>query len=214
MPVRFTDRWGNRARVSYDDAVCWHLLLGGHAGVRAMAADAQRRLAPFGGLHMTPPQWLHMTILRLGTTAQVPQGGIDQVLASAQAALAGTPPVTVTLGRVLYHPEGIALGVSPASALVPVVTAARSATPGTLAADVGEDWTPHVTLCYSTGDQAAGPVIAELGRALPACGVTIDTMSLVVQDGPERQWNWRVAGTVHLAGGSRSSERDNQHAGF
>lgn len=211
LPVQFTDRWGDRARVSYDDAVCWHLLLGGHAGVRAMAVDAQRRLARFGGLHMTPPQWLHVTVLRLGTIRQVPLGGVEQVLARAQAALAEMPPVTVRLERVLYHPEGIALGVSPAGALAPVLAAVRTATSDALVADAsGENWAPHMTLCYSTGEQAAGPVIAELGRALPACEVTIDTMSLVIQDGPERLWNWRVAGTVRLAGEPRPPEGDNQ----
>ena len=47
------------------------------------------------------------------------------MLARAQAALARTPPVTVTLERVLYHPEAIALGVSPADALAPVLAAPR-----------------------------------------------------------------------------------------
>ena len=60
---------GDRSRPSYDDAVCWHLLLGGDAGVRAAAADARQRLARFTGLHMTPPQWLHVTVLRAGTAA-------------------------------------------------------------------------------------------------------------------------------------------------
>jgi hypothetical protein len=31
-------------------------------------------------------------------------------------------------------------------------------------------------------------------------------MSLVVQEGPERLWKWRVAGTVRLAGGPRRPE--------
>jgi len=203
LPVQFADRWGGRrVRASYDDAVCWHLLLGGHAGVRTMATGAQQRLARFGGLHMTPPQWLHVTVLRAGTTGQVTRGDIDQMLASARSALADTPPVTVRLEQVLYHPEAIALGVSPAGVLAPVLAAARAARPEALGADGREEnWAPHLTLCYSTGEQPAAPVIAELGRALPACEVTIDTMSLVVQEGPERLWNWRIAGTVRLLGG-------------
>ena len=32
--------------------------------------------------------------------------------------------------------------------------------------------------------------------------VTIGEMSLVVQDGPEDLWNWRVAGSARLLGGS------------
>lgn len=205
FPVQFADRWGgHRTRVSYDDAVCWHLLLGGDAGARAMAADAQRRLARFGGMHMTPPQWLHMTVLRTGTTGQVTPEDMDRMLARAACVLADTAPVTVTLGRVLYHPEAITLGATPPGALAPIATAARTAAAEVLgeAGGDGETWAPHMTLCYSTGVQPAAPVIAELGKALPGCEVTIDTLSLVVQVGPERDWNWRIAGTVRLRGGT------------
>jgi 2'-5' RNA ligase len=202
LPAQFADRWGDRRdRVSYDDAVCWHLLLGGHPEVRAMAADAQRRLAHFDGLHMTPLRWLHVTVLRVGTTGQLTGDGVNQALARAQAALAETPPVKVRLGKLFYHPEAIAVGVSPPGALAPVLAAARAALPEGLTADgYPDEWAPHATLCYSTSEQPTAPVIAELGKALPARDVTIDTMSLVTQDGPERLWNWRVAGTVRLLG--------------
>ena len=202
FPVRFTGRWeASRPRPSYEDAVCWHLLLGAHAEVRAAAESARRRLERFDGLHMTPPQWLHVTVLRIGAADQVTEEAMEQMLASARAALARTPPVTVTLGRVLYHPEAIALRVSPAPALAPVLAAARAATREALGIDAegwAEEWAPHLTLCYSTAEQPAAPVIAELGRSLPACEVTIGEMSLVVQDGPEHLWNWRVAGSVPL----------------
>jgi 2'-5' RNA ligase len=205
LPVRFTGRWeGSRSRTSYEDAVCWHLLLGAHAGVRAMAEDARQRLARFDGLHMTPLQWLHVTVLRAGTTGTVTQEDMSRMIARAQATLAQAAPVAVTLERVLYHPEAIALSVHPGTALASVLDAARTATRevlGTDAASYGE-WPPHLTLCYSTADQPAAPVIAELGKALPACEVTVDTLSLVVQDGPEDLWNWRVAGNVRLLGGA------------
>jgi 2'-5' RNA ligase len=205
LPAQFTSRWNDdRSRPSYDDAVCWHLLLGGHAGVQAAAADARRRLAGFAGLHMTPPQWLHVTVLRAGTADRITGGDMEQMLARAQAALARTPPVTVTLRRVLYHPEAIALSVSPASALAPVRAAAHAATRGIPGMDAGDDreeeWTPHLTLCYSTAEQPAAPVIAALGKTLPAREVTIREMSLVVQEGPEHLWKWRVAGSAGLLG--------------
>jgi hypothetical protein len=53
FPVQFTRRWSNTSRPSFEDAVCWHLLLGGHAAVRAAAATARQRLAGVSGLHMT-----------------------------------------------------------------------------------------------------------------------------------------------------------------
>jgi hypothetical protein len=55
LPVQFTDRWGcARGGLSYEDSVCWHLLLGSHANARAAVADAQRRIARFGGMHAWP----------------------------------------------------------------------------------------------------------------------------------------------------------------
>jgi 2'-5' RNA ligase len=205
LPARFTGRWDNPSRPSYEDAVCWHLLLGGHAAVQAVAGVARQRLAGLTGLHMTPPEWLHVTVQRVGTADLVTQGDMIQMLAMAQARLARTAPVTVTLRRIIYHPEAIVLSVSPASVLAPVLTAARTATRDILGVNAGDgeedEWAPHLTLCYSTVQQPTAPVIAELGKTLPASEVTISEMSLVIQDGPEELWNWRVAGSARLAGG-------------
>ena len=205
FPVRFTDRWGNLSRLSYDDAVCWHVLLGGDPAAQAAAATARQRLARFAGLYMTPPEWLHVTILRAGTAGTVTRDDMSRMLARAQDGLAQAAPVTVTLERVFYHPEAIVLGVSPGSALAPVFDAARAATCEVLGTDSGDaedrEFTPHLTLAYSTSEQPAAPVIAELGKTIPPCRVTIREVSLVVQDGSEDQWNWRVAGNARLLGG-------------
>jgi 2'-5' RNA ligase len=204
LPAQFIDRWGsNRGRPSYEDSVCWHLLLGSNAGVRAVVSGAQQRLARFGGMHMTPARWLHATVLLVGPAAAITRGDMGEMLARATAALAGTAPVTVTFERILYSPEGIALGLSPTSALSPVLAAAQAATRDVIgtsgsAEDIGSEWMPHVTVCYSTGEQPAAPVIAELGKATPACEVSIDRLSLVVQNGPEQLWDWWVAGTAPL----------------
>jgi 2'-5' RNA ligase len=206
LPAMFTNRWkDDRSGPSYEDAVCWHLLLGGHPGVQAAAADARHRLAGFAALHMTPPQWLHVTVLRAGTVSRITEGDMAQMITRAQAALARTPPVTVTLRRVLYHPEAIALSVSPAPALAPILAAARAATRGIPGADAAGDdredeWAPHLTLCYSTTEQPTAPVIEALGKTLSAREVTIREMSLVVQQGPEPLWNWRIAGSASLLG--------------
>jgi hypothetical protein len=79
----------------------------------------------------------------------------------------------------------------------PVLAAARIAMHEVLGAGAenGEqdERVPHLALCYSTAEQPAVPVIVELGKTLPACEVTIGEISLVVQDGAEDQWNWRIA---------------------
>jgi 2'-5' RNA ligase len=217
LPVQFTDRWGDqRAGPSYEDCVCWHLLLGAHPRVRAAVADAQQRLARFGGMHMAPARWLHITVLLVGAAAAITHDDMDAMLTRARADLAATPPVTVTLERILYHPEAIALGISPAGALRPILAAAQAATREVTGAsssteDLGAAWIPHLTISYSTGEQSVAPVIAELGKAIPGCEVTIDQLSLVIQNGPEQLWNWQVAGTARLGGHATTGPRSLRH---
>ena len=55
-----------------------------------------------------------------------------------------------------------------------------------------------MTLCYSTSQQPAAPIIAALGKSLPPREVTIGKLSLVIQHGPALSWDWRPVGTAHL----------------
>jgi hypothetical protein len=61
-----------------------------------------------------------------------------------------------------------------------------------------QDWTPHVTICYSTSIQPAAPIIDALGLQLPSREIQISALSLVIQRGPERDWNWTNIGTIRL----------------
>jgi 2'-5' RNA ligase len=214
LPGQFTNRWRERPGAQpFEDAVCWHILLGGQPAVRSIASDARQRLAGFGGLHMTPMRWLHMTVLLAGPAAEIDQAARQKMLTRASSRLSATAPVTVTLSRVFYHPEAIVIGVSPATALTPIFESAQTATyevtgardvtgsPGATSA-----WTPHLTLCYGTTEQPAGPIIAALGRTLPPREVTIDRLSLVVQNGPEPLWNWHPVGDARLLGARHGAE--------
>jgi hypothetical protein len=102
---------------------------------------------------------------------------------TAATLLADVPPVTVTLGRILYHPEAIMLGVVPAEALQPLRDAALQATrlaAGSQETDaVPARWTPHITICCSISDRPAQPLIDALGvqppEHSPAAGAWIRT---------------------------------------
>lgn len=204
LPEQFADRrQAHPGAPDFTDSVCWHLLLGDQEPVQTMVREAQQRLAGFSGLHMTPLRWLHATVLLVGRAADLTQADIDQMLKKARLKLNGTAPPTVALGRVIYHPEGILLPMSPASALAPIFEAAQAATlevTGSLGvtSTPGPSWVPHVTLSYSTRQQRAAPIIAALGKELPAGEVTIDKLSLVIQHGPALSWDWRSIGTAYL----------------
>lgn len=205
LPTQMVDRWEDRAEPGPGEgAVYWHILFEDKPQVRAMAKEAQQRLAGFGGFHMTPERWLHMTTLLVGSTNDITPDEMDAMLADASRLLAGITPITVTLGRVLYHPEAVMVGVRPENALQPVRDAICEATDtalgGRLRARRSAPWTPHVTLCYSTSQQPAAPIIKALGSELPSCEVTIGGVNLVVQHGAERLWDWDRIGTAHLSG--------------
>jgi len=55
-----------------------------------------------------------------------------------------------------------------------------------------------MTLCYSTSRQPAEPIISALGHELPGCEVQIRAVSLVIQRGPERQWDWYPVATTRF----------------
>jgi 2'-5' RNA ligase len=202
-PAEMIDRWQKRVEPAPGKGlIYWHMLLGDHPGVVAMARSAQQRLAPFTGLHMTPLKWLHMTALIGGSADEITGPELQQMAAAASRQLAATPPITVTLEKVLYHPEAIMLAARPRDALIPVLEAARSAT-YEVTGQYGQPgnqspWTPHITVCYSTARQPARPIMSALGHELPGRSVQISTVSVVIQRGPERQWDWNPVATIRF----------------
>lgn len=203
LPAEMINRWQHRAEPAPGEGlIYWHLLVGDHPDVTALAKEAQQRLAPFSGLRMTPLAWLHMTVLIAGPASDISDEQIQQMAAVARQQLAHVQPPTVTVGKILYHPEAIMLAARPPEALLPVLEAAREATqevtgsPGRAGSKL--PWTPHITIAYSTAHQATGPIVAALGRSLPERKVQIGAVSLVNQRGPELRWDWIPGATIRF----------------
>lgn len=204
IPTATRDRWRNRAQLdSGKGAIYWHMLFRDNPAARDAARNAQAQLAAFRGLHMTPEEWLHATALVAGTTEDTSTGDLDRMLSEAKQSLSKVRPINVSITNVLYHPEAIMLGLTPERALDPIHIAVQNATQvvtgrtGTVTGPT-DRWTPHLTISYSTAEQPMAPLVAALGREVPRCDVTVDAVSLVVQWGPERLWDWQLIGTVKL----------------
>jgi 2'-5' RNA ligase len=204
MPVRMRDRWQNRRdQAPGQGTVYWHMLVHDYPEVRSAVAEAQQRLAQFSGLHMTPPRWLHMTTLIAGSASDITSEQMAAMIAEAQRALADIEPIRVSIDKILYHPEAIMIGVHPRDALTPVLRATQAATQkvtgneGQMNGSLPE-WTPHITVSYSTADQPAGPIISALGTKMDRREIAIRSVSLVTQWGPERRWDWQPIGTALL----------------
>jgi 2'-5' RNA ligase len=196
LPSQMADRWQDRAEPRAGQGMLyWHILLGDSPQVRALASIAQERLARFSGLHFTPKRWLHVTTLAVGLIEDFTETEIGNMVARAREFVCDVPPAMVVLGKILYHPEAITLAVEPAGALDTVRNAIRAAAAGMPGMSKERTrhqlWVPHVTLAYSTSVQPAAPIIAALGRRLPAHTISVDCVNLVVQEGAERLWNWQ-----------------------
>jgi 2'-5' RNA ligase len=195
-----TNRWEKRIEPALGQRVLyWHILLGENLAVQAIADIGRRKLAVFNGLHFTPRQWLHVTVLVAGSIDDFSDSRIEAMMESVTESLSEVQPVTARLDRVMYHPEAIVLKVRPDGVLDEVYAAVRSAT-GIAScehhANGIQRWSPHMTLAYSTSTQAAQPIIDTLGLELPVCEVRIDRINLVVQEGPERLWRWHPIAEV------------------
>lgn len=147
LPAEMTDRWQDRAEPAPGEGLIYrHMLVGLDPDVLALATDVRRLLARFSGLHMTPLAWLHMTVLIAGSAKEISADRIQEMAAVASHLLASVPPIKVTVGKFLYHPEAITLAARPAEALLPVLEAAREATREVTGSDgqAGSNlpWTP------------------------------------------------------------------------
>jgi 2'-5' RNA ligase len=204
IPAETRDRWSNRAELdSSKGAIYWHILFRDYPAVRATARQAQARLASFRDLHLTPEEWLHATALVAGTTDDISSEQLDLMLSEARHHLSGIQPISVTISPVLYHPEAIMLGFTPEGALDPIhhaVWQATLAATGRTSSVTGptDRWTPHITICYSTGTQSMAPIANALGYEVPRADITVRAVSLVIQWGPERLWSWQLVGTASL----------------
>ena len=202
LPDQMTNRWARRRDPEPgEQTLYWHVLMRDYPDVCDLAQQARHQLAAFGGLHMTPPERLHMTTLVAGPADQFSDAQRQQMIQTAADQLADIAPIPVSLGKIIYHPEAILFTVTPGAALEPLRSAAIAATraTGRDAADQDEQWRPHITVCYSTSDQAARPIIDALGMVLPERTFTVRKLSLVIQTGSELTWDWTVVGTADLA---------------
>lgn len=204
LPMRMRDRWLGRSECAVGSGkIYWHILMHSYPEARAAAMDARRTLSGFNGFHMTPLKWLHISTLVAGSTDEVNRGQMLAMVSEARRLLGNVAPISVALGKVFYHPEAIALRVEPVEALMPMFSAAQSATLQSLGhvgdgGDIHSSWMPHMTVSYSTSDQPAQPIISALGRSVGERQILIDSLTLVIQWGPERSWEWERVGTVYL----------------
>src|SRR6266487_3087541 len=108
------NRWRNRPQPPPGQGrVYWHILFHDNPEVWDLARAARRRLDGLSGFDFVPQQWLHLTMLVAGRTGEITADAVNSMVTETRRLLWNTRPITVALGRVLYHPEAIMLAVWP-----------------------------------------------------------------------------------------------------
>jgi 2'-5' RNA ligase len=204
LPVQMEDHWVPEPGVDISrPRLMWFMIFGDDPQVAGLVRLGQARLAGLEGLDLVPREWLHMTTLIAGFADEIMADQVEAMAADARRMLAGIPPVTVTLGRILYHPRAVMLAAQPPDVLEPVLRAVQHATriaTGRNGKVHYEPWTPHVTLAYGNSARPAAPVIEALGRELPQRHITISSICLISQ-APEQLWTWRLVTEVPFGTG-------------
>jgi 2'-5' RNA ligase len=203
LPTRMANHWWQRpgrlpGRILYQ----WHLAFHDQPKVVELVEMAQSRLKGLPGLDMVDPHLLHLTTFIVGFADEISQSAVDKMVLAARERLADVAPIPVSLGRVGYHPQAVALVVEPLDALNPILDAVREAT-----AAIGVEghtdtnpWIPHVSVAYSHADGPAAPIIDALGHWLPKTQVAIKSISLVSQTQVGRSWQWQPVAEAQLLG--------------
>ncbi|MEV4369087.1 2'-5' RNA ligase family protein [Nonomuraea sp. NPDC049637] len=204
LPTRMVNRWEKRRALMLPPGqgqLYWHVLLGEDPEARAIVQEAHDRLAGLPGLDLVPQKFIHLTTLVAGYSHEITDHQVNVMAEEATTQLSRIAPITVSLGRVLYHPEAVVLEARPADRLRPLLEAAKFATRAATGRDgalAHAAWVPHVTVAYSSADGPAAPIIEALGKQLPERNVTVRSIHIVNQDGPETVWDWRPLAEIRL----------------
>jgi 2'-5' RNA ligase len=206
LPERMTDHWWWRPGVTPGRRLyVWHILFGDEPAVQDLAAGCQDRLDGISGLDLVPMQWLHMTTQIVGFADEISDAELVAMIEVTGRQLRSFEPVSVRIGRPLFHSEAVMMGVEPRGALDPVRNVIREAVAATVRvnqlADAPE-WTPHVSIAYSNLEASAGPVIEAMRPSPPPSKIDVRRVHLVSQERVGRSYVWKDLATAKLGMGS------------
>jgi 2'-5' RNA ligase len=203
LPTQMADHWWQRpGRYPGRRLYQWHMAFHDQPKVLELVKTAQARLSGLPGLDMIAPHLLHLTTYIVGFADEVPKSAAEEMITSVRERLSTVAPIPVTIGRVGYHPQAVALIVEPRGALDRVLDAVREATDaaGCQGHTDTDPWLPHISVAYSHADGPAAPIINALGLQLPKAEITIKSISLVSQTQVNRSWQWQPLAEVRLTG--------------
>jgi hypothetical protein len=139
----------------------------------------------------------------IGFADEISTAEITATTASTAKRLRALSPITVELQRLLFHDEGVALGIRPPRALDAVRAGIRDA----IAEDVAAhqladepDWTPHLSIAYSNSEGSPTPIIEALTPFPGPCPLIVREVQLVAQERVDHLYRWERIAAIPLGG--------------
>ena len=203
-PERMADHWWRRPGWRPGQRMyTWHFTFDGQDGVQALAARYRQRLAALPDLDLVPGRWLHLTTQGLAFTDEISDDEVSAVVSAARDRVKELPPVPAVVGPARVTPEALLMDVSPVRELAAVrdgiraaITAVRGEVPE------GEEWTPHVSVAYSSGTGDTAPYITALAQEDTA-SCLISSVELIKLNRDNRMYEWETIARVPLSGPQR-----------
>jgi 2'-5' RNA ligase len=179
----------------------WHVTFEDRPAVGDLAARYQAKLSGLPGLDLIPARWLHLTTQGVGFTDEVAEQDVAAIIDAAGQRLAGLAPIATTLGPATVTPEAILLNVAP----VPELRAMRNELRAAIA-DVwgpervlkGAEWTPHVSVAYSSTTAPAAEYVAAVAGSSGTEDIVIDRVRLIMLGRDHRMYEWATRADVPL----------------
>lgn len=180
----------------------WHFTFDDQPAVRDLAARYQARLDSLPGLDLVPARWLHLTTQGVGFTDEISDSDVGAIVDAARSRLAALSPAQVTLGPARVTPEAILLDVAPAAGLAAIRAGLRAAisdawSPGQVPEP--EEWTPHVSVAYSSTTAPAGPYVAALADCGESAESLIEAVQLIVLGRDRHVYEWTTRADIRLS---------------
>jgi 2'-5' RNA ligase len=181
----------------------WHVTFDGQRDLYKLVDAYGERLAGIPGLDPIPHRWLHLTTQGLGFVDEVPAPEVDAVIAAAGERLAKIQPPSITIGPAIVDLEVVRLKVQPVEDLIPIRRALRDAIVAVRGTDLlmeSEEWTPHISVAYSSSEGPMEPISAAIRSELPPVSATVSEVQLIVLGRDNKMYEWQTRAAVPLGG--------------
>jgi 2'-5' RNA ligase len=183
-----------------------HLTLDDQPQLRELVGRYQDAMRHLPNLDLIPPQWLHITAQGIGFTDEISPADLAAVTPAIQERLRDLEPPAATFQRATIRPEAVLLKAEPSQPLYQLRLALYDAIASVLGPDKfteprpgPQQFTPHVSAAYVSGDGPAEPIAQAIRHLDPEpVTATFGTVSLLEFHRDRRMYEWTHATPIPI----------------